>query len=109
MIVRQKVVCIDDSVKPGKEEFVAQVYKQWIKKDQVYTIRHILNNQDIVPGILLKEIHNPEIFIDLIDTYQEPAFRISRFKPLDEFEPLSAEEQLREEIVEVLEEIINTL
>jgi hypothetical protein len=86
MRIGQKVVCIDDSIKPGKEAFVRNVYKQWIKEGETYTIRDIIDNDDIVTGILLKEVINMPIYIHLIDDIQEPAFRMERFKELDEFE-----------------------
>jgi hypothetical protein len=95
MRIGQKVVCIDDSIKPGKEAFVRNVYKQWIKEGETYTIRDIIDNDDIVTGILLKEVVNMPIYIHLIDDIQEPAFRMERFKELDEFE----EEEELEEVV----------
>ena len=103
MEIRQKVVCIDDSVKVGQEEFVAKAYKQWVKNDQVYTVRAILDNNEIVTGILLEEIRNIPIFIHLIDDFQEPAFRISRFKEPDEFEPVSKEEEIKNLMKQILE------
>jgi hypothetical protein len=102
MIPGQKVVCIDDSVKAGQEEFVARAYRQWVKKDQVYTVREILDNNEIVTGILLKEVNNKEIYIHLLDDFQEPAFRTSRFRELEEFEPVSIEE----EIVNIAKQIL---
>jgi hypothetical protein len=103
MEIRQKVVCIDDSVKVGQEEFVAKAYKQWVKKDQVYTVRAVLDNNDIVTGILLKEVKNNPIYIHLIDDFQEPAFRLSRFRELNEFEPVSKEEEVVNIIKQILE------
>lgn len=86
MRIGQKVVCIDDSIKPGKEEFVRAVYPNWVKKDETYTIRDIRDNNDIVTGIVLKELVNQPIYIHLIEDFQEPAFRMDRFRELDEFE-----------------------
>jgi hypothetical protein len=102
MIPGQKVICIDDSIKAGQEEFVARAYRQWVKKDQVYTVREILDNNEIVTGILLKEVNNRVIYIHLIDDFQEPAFRTSRFRELEEFEPVSIEE----EIVNIAKQIL---
>lgn len=84
MTVGKKVICIDDSIKPGKEDFVKYAFPSWIKEGKVYTVRAIVENQGIVPGLLLNEVLNPHIFIHLIKTYQEPAFRLDRFKELDE-------------------------
>jgi hypothetical protein len=78
-----KVVCVDDSIKYGLLEFVGHAYPNWIKKDEIYTVREILTNDDIVPGILLEEISNPEIYIHLLGKDQEPAFRLNRFAPLN--------------------------
>lgn len=103
MIPGQRVVCIDDSIKAGQEEFVPRAYQQWVKKDQVYTVRAILDNQDIVTGILLKEINNKQMYIHLIDDFQEPAFRTSRFRELQEFEPVSVEEEILNIAKQILE------
>lgn len=84
MTVGKKVICIDDSIKPGKEDFVKYAFPSWIKEGKVYTVRAVVENQGIVPGLLLNEVLNPHIFIHLIKTYQEPAFRLDRFKELDE-------------------------
>lgn len=102
MTVGKKVVCIDDSIKPGKEEFVKYAFPSWIKQGQIYTVRAIVENQGIVPGMLLKEVVNPSIFIHLVKSYQEPAFRLERFKELEE-------QYNSEEIVNELELEINEL
>ena len=102
MEIGQKVVCVDDSVSsPELMWSVMLNFQQWIKKDVTYTIREILNNDDIVIGVLLKEIVNKPVYIKLIDKTQEPAFGAFRFRELDEFEDLEAinsVEQLVEEI-----------
>jgi len=102
MTVGKKVVCIDDSIKPGKEDFVKYAFPSWIKQGQIYTVRAIVENQGIVPGMLLKEVVNPSIFIHLVKSYQEPAFRLERFKELEE-------QYNSEEIVNELELEINEL
>ena len=73
------VICIDDAIKADKIEFVSAAYPNWIKKGNKYTIRRILLNDDIVPGILLNEVENPLIFIHLLNKVQEPAFGMFRF------------------------------
>ncbi len=85
MKVGQHVVCIDDSILAGNEDFVKRAYQNWIKKDEEYIVREILDNDGIVTGILLEEIHNPPIFIKLIGKMQEPAFRENRFRTLSKF------------------------
>ena len=99
MEIGQKVVCVDDSIKPGKEEFVRIAYPQWVTKGKTYTIRDIIDNNDIVTGIVLKEVINGSIYIHLINDYQEPAFRANRFRELDEFEDLEETEEEQETVL----------
>lgn len=73
------VICIDDSIKADMIEFVSAAYPNWIKEGRKYTIRAMLDNDDIVPGLLLEEVRNPLIFIHLINKVQEPAFGMFRF------------------------------
>jgi hypothetical protein len=82
----KKVICIDASIKSGKEDFVKYAFPNWLKEGHVYTVRKLVENQGIVPGLLLKEIINPPIYIHLIKVMQEPAFRLDRFKELEEEE-----------------------
>lgn len=96
MIVGQKVICIDDSINPQHFISLTKNFQQWIVKDKVYTIREILHNDDIVTGILLREVKNKEIYIKLIGRIQEPAFADWRFRELEE-EYLENQEE--EEIV----------
>lgn len=99
----QKVICVDDSIKPGKEDFVKYAFPSWIRKGQIYTIRAIVENQGIVPGMLLKEVVNPSIFIHLVKAHQEPAFRLDRFKELEDSE---LEQDLEEELSLELEDFV---
>lgn len=81
----QKVVCIDDRIKADQLMFVAKAYGTWVKKDSMYTIREVLDNDGIVTGLLLDEILNGAIPQELLGgRWQEPAFRVSRFAPMDE-------------------------
>ena len=88
MKIGQEVICVDDSIKTGELFSVGSHYQNWIKKGNKYTIRAILDNKDIVTGILLEEVKNKPIYIKLIDTVQEPAFRPNRFRELQEPEKL---------------------
>jgi len=99
MEVGQRVICIDDTVKAGKEDFVKGVYGGWVKEGTIYTIRDIINHDDIVTGILLEEIISPPLYIHLIDDMAEPAFRTSRFAIWQQAE---AEEEISESIEEEL-------
>ena len=107
--VGQKVVCIDDSIKPGRLGFVGYAYPNWIKQDNVYTVREILPNDDIVPGILLEELVNPVIYIYLLGREQEPAFRTSRFRPLEASELTAEEEDELEALLKKEEFILDPL
>src|SRR5258708_22514392 len=95
-----KVICIDASIEPEKAEEIKRDFEIWIGKDKEYTIREILDNNGIVPGLLLDEIHNFPKFFKLINRFQEPAFALWRFRKLNY---ASKEEALEEEaeLVEV--------
>ncbi len=84
--IGSKVLCVDDSIKPGKLAFVGYAYPNWIKAGEIYTVREILPNDDIVPGIVLEEIVNPILYVHILGKEQEPAFRISRFRELEDTE-----------------------
>jgi hypothetical protein len=86
MRVGSKVKCVDDSIKPGKLAFVGHAYPNWIKAGEIYTVREILPNDDIVPGVVLEEVVNPPLYVHLLGREQEPAFRISRFRELQDQE-----------------------
>ena len=76
----KKVRCIDDSIKADQILLVSRVYQEWVKKDMVYTVREVLDNDGIVTGLLLNEIVNDPIPQELLGgRWQEPAFRVSRF------------------------------
>ncbi|HEY0895532.1 MAG TPA: hypothetical protein VGE15_03185 [Sphingobacteriaceae bacterium] len=78
-----RVICIDDRIDPEKAEEIKRDFEIWVVKDKEYTIREILDNNGIVPGILLEEIHNFPKFFNLINKYQEPAFATWRFRKLN--------------------------
>lgn len=77
--VGDRVVCIDDS-KP--KDFKPHHFPNWVVQDETYHVRDILHNDDIVPGVLLREVINPMLFIPLINDIQEGAFRETRFSLL---------------------------
>ena len=63
MRVGDKVVCINDRIDPDKLEEIKNDFENWIVKNEVYTIREILDNDGIVPALLLEEVHNfPKFF-----------------------------------------------
>lgn len=79
-----RLVCVDDSIKFDQIVFVSEVYQQWVKKGEEYTVRQVLENDGIVTGVLLNEVVNEPIWQKLLGRYQEPAFRLNRFSEVDE-------------------------
>ena len=78
-----KVICIDARIEPEKTEEIRRDFEIWITKDREYTIREILDNNGIVPGVLLDEVHNFPKYFKLVNRMQEPAFAIWRFRKLN--------------------------
>lgn len=75
-----RVLCVDDSILPDHIVAVVNHFPNWVLKGSRYTIREFLDNDGIVPGVLLEEVRNPPIFIPLIGRWQEPAFALWRFR-----------------------------
>lgn len=92
-----KIICIDDSIRAEIMPTVLKYYKNWVQKDKIYTIREIVENKDIVPGVLLSEIKNEAIYIELIDKTQEPAFGMFRFAIIED----TSLEEVSKEYLEV--------
>jgi len=93
-----KVICINDKIDPEKMAEIRQDFEIWITKDKEYTIREILDNNGIVTGLLLEEVHNFPKFFKLINRFQEPAFAQWRFRKLN-YASRQAEEEVNEELV----------
>lgn len=99
-----KVICVNDKIDPDKNEEIRRDFEIWITKDKEYTIREILDNNGIVTGVLLDEVHNFPKFFKLINRFQEPAFAIWRFRKLNyATAPAEAVSEV-EELVEVEKE-----
>jgi len=96
-----KVICIDARIDPAKAEEIKQDFEIWISKDKEYTIREILENDGIVPGVLLDEVHNFPKYFKLLNRFQEPAFALWRFRKLSYATGVEEEEQ-EAELVEIL-------
>lgn len=79
-----KVMCIDDLIKPEMMVTICNYYNNWVKKGKTYTVRQVLQNDDIVHGVLLDEVRNEPIYIELIGREQEPAFGMFRFRELED-------------------------
>jgi len=77
-------MCVDDGIKPEMMATICNYYHNWVKKGKTYTVREVLQNDDIVHGVLLEEIRNEPIYIELIDKKQEPAFGMFRFRELED-------------------------
>lgn len=99
-----KVICVNAMIEPEKTEEIRRDFEIWVTKDQEYTIREILDNNGIVPGILLDEIHNFPKYFKLINRFQEPAFAQWRFRKLN-YATANAVEENEEELVRIEEEI----
>jgi hypothetical protein len=95
-----KVICIDARIDPDKSQEIRKDFEIWVTKDKEYTIREILDNNGIVPGVLLDEIHNFPKFFKLLNRMQEPAFALWRFRKLNYATATEAEVN-EEELVEV--------
>lgn len=101
-----KVICINDKIDPDKSEEIRRDFEIWITRDKEYTIREILDNNGIVTGVLLDEVHNFPKFFKLINRFQEPAFAIWRFRKLQYASaPATAESEV-EELVKEAQELI---
>ena len=100
MKLGDKVICINATIDPEKAEEIRKDFEIWITKDKEYTIREILDNNGIVTGVLLEEIHNFPKYFKLIGRYQEPAFAIWRFRKLNYASKTEAAEA-EQELVEV--------
>jgi hypothetical protein len=100
--VGDEVICIDDKRPDG---WTAEHFPQWVVVDAKYTIREILDNDNIAVGVLLEELINPEVFISLLGRIQESAFATWRFSKLRSAYEL-AEESKEEEVVAAKDELI---
>ena len=95
-----KVICVNAMIEPEKAEEIRRDFEIWVTKDKEYTIREILDNNGIVPGVLLDEIHNFPKYFKLINRFQEPAFAHWRFRKLN-YATREAAEEHEEELVSV--------
>lgn len=99
--VGDEVICVNDS---KTESWSSLHFPNWVKKGTKYTIREIFDNDDIVTGVLVEELVNPEVFQPLIGRVQECAFAAHRFeKQKDVY--LIKEEKESEELDLALEEV----
>ena len=94
--IGDRVLCTDDSVQPHTAQELKVDMPAWVKKGEKYTIRGFVENDGIVPGVYLEEVTNPVRFFKLLNRSQEGAFRIDRFRKLQEDEVEAEVEQFEE-------------
>jgi len=81
--IGDKVVCIDSSMQTHVVEELKKDCPNWIKKDNIYTIRAIID-LDFVVGVYLEEVSNPPKWFKVVNKFMEPTFRINRFRKIEE-------------------------
>ena len=84
--INQKVICIDDTMRPHTIEELKKDMPNWVKKGNKYTIRGFTDNNGIVDGLWLEEVRNQPLFFKLLGRPQEPAFAFWRFRAMQEDE-----------------------
>jgi hypothetical protein len=101
MRVGDNVVCINSD---HENEYKGIVFEEWVKKDHIYTVRELLDNDGITPSVLLEELYNQIVYIPVLGKYQEPSFRLDRFRALTEMEQEEVNEfyGIKEEPLEIL-------
>ncbi len=95
------MICIDARIDADKAEEIKTDFEIWVTKDKQYTIREILDNNGIVPGVLLDEVHNFPKFFKLLNRFQEPAFALWRFRKLN-YATSTETEEMEQELAEVV-------
>lgn len=81
--INSRVVCIDDSYVVGTVEELKVDCPNWVRKNEIYTVEEIID-LDYVVSVVLKEIRNPIKYFKLTNDVREPAFKISRFRLLQD-------------------------
>ena len=94
--IGERVLCIDDSMKPNTIEELKKDVPNWVKKGTKYVIRGFTDNNGIVDGVWLEEIKNKPLFFKLINRFQEPAFALWRFSRVEPAEIQMEVEELKE-------------
>lgn len=98
--IGDEVICVNDSRPEG---WSSEVFPEWVVKDQKYIVRELLNNDNIVVGVLVNELHNPIIWQPLIGRYQEGAFAIWRFEKLRTAYQIQEEKSYKQIVKEITE------
>jgi hypothetical protein len=95
--VGDEVYCVDATIKPEMLMAVVEYFPNWVKDGEKYTVRGFTSNDDIVDGMWVEEIRNPEIHINLINRVQEPAFGLFRFAKAEKNRASARKETIKEE------------
>lgn len=95
--IGDKVLCIDSSIAPHMKEEIEKDFEMWLKQGNTYTIRGFNENDGIVVGVLLEEIHNFPKYFKLLGRSQEPAYATWRFRKRQEDE-VTAETEVEEAV-----------
>lgn len=103
--VGDKVICIDDSIRPNTAEEIKKDFVSWVKKDEEYTIRAIDDNKGIVTGVLLEEVVNPMLYFRLVDEVKEPMFASWRFRKLKYNTREATEEEYESQLIDILNDM----
>ena len=90
--IGQKIACCEDYKLPHTIEELSKNMPNWVKKNDIYTVRGFNDNNGIVTGILLEEVSNPILYFKLLGYSQEGSFRLDRFRELKEDEVMITEE-----------------
>ena len=104
MKIGDKVLCVDDSINPNMLTDMAfhLIFPNWVKKNEIYTVRDIFDNNGIIASILVEELRNAIIYIDILQVTREAAFRINRFREIDDSMDTAISELFDQVIVETL-------
>ena len=88
MDIGTRILCVDDSIPAHLNmEVFKKEFPNWVKKNEIYRIRDIFYNDNIVTSIVVEELKNPILFFPgTINRSQEASFRITRFRELEEDE-----------------------
>jgi hypothetical protein len=101
MTVGDKVVCVDDTVRPPVQ---IELFPNWVVEGDTYTIRTIEGSFDSEPRILVNELRNPSAYFEELGGKVEPGFSGKRFVPYEDYILSNA---IGEEIEEELELLNN--
>jgi hypothetical protein len=92
--IGEEVKCIDASMASHMREELERDFEIWLRQGSKYKIRGFNENDGIVVGVLLEEVHNYPKYFKLLGCSQEPSFKTDRFRKL---QPNEAKENVNSE------------